>query len=304
MNSGTTITAGIDGSRASLDAADWAAREAGRRRLPLRLLHAGTRHRVSARVPDVDVPAGCARTTLDRAAIQLSYAHPALDIVARDTETPAVPALIAAAAESETLVVGTRGRTGHSALAGFLADSVALTVASGATCPVVLVRAGELPEDEREFTPGRTPMSATPYRPVVLGLDLKHPADDLIGHAFDTAVVRSAPLLVVHAWTPPPPHGRAPADRSANAPSPGGAHDRGTGRRRALTGTLRPWRDKFPDAPVAEQVVHGHAGDQLLRASTGAGLLIVGRRAGGRLGRAARSVIRQVTCPVVVVPYG
>ena len=63
MNSGTgTITAGIDGSRASLDAADWAAREAGRRRLPLRLLHADIRHRVPARVPDVDVPAGCTRS--------------------------------------------------------------------------------------------------------------------------------------------------------------------------------------------------------------------------------------------------
>ncbi|MCT9008104.1 universal stress protein [Streptomyces rhizosphaerihabitans] len=304
MNSGTTITAGIDGSRASLDAADWAAREAGRRRLPLRLLHAGTRPRVSARVPDVDVPAGRTRTTLDRAAIQLSYAHPALDIVARDTETPAVPALLAAAAESETLVVGSRGRTGHPAPAGFLTGSVALTVAAGATCPVVLVRAGELPEDEREFTQGRTPMSAASYRPVVLGLDLEHPADDLIGYAFDTAAVRSAPLLVVHAWTLSPLHDPAPAVPSAIVPSPGGANDQETGRRRALTGTLRPWRHKFPDVPVAEQVVHGRPGDQLLRASTGAGLLIVGRRAGERLGRAARTVIRQVTCPVVVVPHG
>ncbi|MFE9882388.1 universal stress protein [Streptomyces sp. NPDC005784] len=294
MNSGTTITAGIDGSRASLDAADWAAREAGRRRLPLRLLHAGTRHRVLARVPDVDVPAGCTRSTLDRAAIQLSYAHPALKIVAGDTETPAVPALLAAAADSEILVVGSRGRTGHTAPAGFLAGSVALAVTAGATCPVVLVHAGE-----RISTPGGTPPSAAPYRPVVLGLDLEHPADDLIGYAFDTAAVRSAPLIVVHAWTPPPLD-----DRAAAVPSPGGAHDPETGRRRALTGTLRPWRHKFPDTPVSERVVHGRPGDQLLTASTGAGLLIVGRRAAEGPGRAALAVIRQVTCPVVVVPHG
>jgi nucleotide-binding universal stress UspA family protein len=304
MNTGSPITAGIDGSRASLDAADWAAREAGRRRLPLRLLHAGTRHRVAARVPDVDVPAGCARSALDRAVIQLSYAHPALSIVPCDTETPAVPALLEAAAGSETLVVGTRGGTGHTALAGFLTGSVALAVAARAACPVVLVRAGELPEDERVFTTGGTSPSAAPYRPVVLGLDLEHPADDLIGYAFDTAAVRSAPLLVVHAWTRSPHERRASAVPSATAPSPCDADDQETGRRRALTGTLRPWRHKFPDTPVSERVVHGHPGDHLLRASTGAGLLIVGRLAGERPGGAALTVIRQVSCPVVVVPHG
>jgi Universal stress protein UspA and related nucleotide-binding proteins len=313
MNSATTITTGIDGSPASLDAADWAAREAGRRRLPLRLLHAGTQHRVSARVPDVDVPAGCTRSALDRAAIQLAYAHPALDIVARDTETPAVPALLAAAAESETLVLGTRGRTDHSAQAGFLAGSVALAVAASAACPVVLVRAGELPSDEREFMPGGTPPSTAPYRPVVLGLDLERPADNLIGYAFDTAAVRSAPLLVVHAWTPPPYEDHGPAVPSPDAspsevspsdvPSADDVRDHETGRRRALAGTLRSWCHEFPDVPVVEEVVHGRPGDQLLRVSTGAGLLVVGRRAGERLGRAARTAIRQVTCPVAVVPH-
>lgn len=86
--------------------------------------------------------------------------------------------------------------------------------------------------------------------------------------------------------------------------SPGGAHDRETARRHALSDVLRPWRARFPDTPVSEEVVHGRPADRLLRASTGSGLLIVGRRAGERLGRAARTVIRQVTCPVVVVPHG
>ncbi|MER5398907.1 universal stress protein [Streptomyces sp. NPDC002599] len=304
MNTGTTITAGIDGSRASLDAADWAAREAERQRLPLRLVHAGTPQRVAARVPDVDVPAGCARSALDRAAIQLSYAHPALDILARHTEAPAVPALLAAAAESQTLVVGSRGHTGHPAPAGFLAGSVALAVAAAAERPVVLVREGELPQDERAFTSGDVLPGIVPYRPVVLGLDLEDPAGQLVGHAFETAAVRSAPLLVVHAWTPPPDDDRVPAEPSATVASPGGAHDRETARRHALSDTLRPWRAEFPDTPVSEEVVHGRPADMLLRASTGSGLLIVGRRAGECLGRAARTVIRQVTCPVVVVPHG
>ncbi|MET7389263.1 universal stress protein [Streptomyces sp. NPDC005529] len=299
MNPGTrTITVGIDGSRASLDAADWAAREAGRRRLPLRLLHASPRPHVPVRVPDVDVPAGRTRSPLDRAAIQLSYAHPALDIVARGAERPVVPALIEAAAASQTLVLGSRGHTDHTGVAGFPAGSVALAVAEGAERPVVLVPAGELPADERVPVPAGASPSAAAYRPVVLGLDLARPADQLIGHAFDTAAVRGAPLHVVHAWTLLGPDGATSVVPSADA------SDEETARRHALTGALRPWRRRFPDTPVAEQVVHGRPGHHLLGACTGAGLLVVGRRAGERLGRAVRTLIHQVTCPVVVVPHG
>ncbi len=223
MSTGTrSITVGIDGSPTSLDAADWAAREARRRRLPLRLLHAGTGPAVSGRVPDADVPAGRTRTALDRAAIQLSYAHPALDIIARRTGTPAVQALLAAAADTETLVVGSRGSTGF---AGFEVGSVALAVAARAARPVVVVRAGELPEDERTPVTDGSPPDSAPYLPVVLGLDVDRPADDLIRYAFDTAAFRSAPLHVVHAWTRSEPYARG-----ALGPGPGTRPSAGTAR--------------------------------------------------------------------------
>lgn len=294
MNS-RTITVGIDGSRASLDAADWAAREAERRRLPLRLLHAAPGPAVPVRIPDVDVPAAYTRTALDRAAIQLAYAHPALDIIVRSTDTPAVPALLAAALDAETLVLGSRGPTGF---AGFLVGSVALAVTARAAGPVVVVRAGELPEDERMPTVDGMPPSAAPYLPVVLGLDLSHPADDLIGYAFDRAAVRCAPLHVVHTWTVPPPHGHAPG-----VPLSGTPVERDDGTWHVLTSTLRPWRHKFPDTTVSEQVIYGHPGHHLLMASTRAGLLVTGRRSGEGLGRAAHSLIQHAMCPVAVVPY-
>lgn len=261
-----TITVGIDGSRPSLDAADWAAREAQRRRLPLRLLHAGCEPVVPVPVPDAGVPAGRTRTALDRAAIQLSYVHPALDIIARRCETPAVPALLAVAAETETLVLGSRGRTG---IAGFPVGSVALAVSARADRPVVLVRTGERPEDERMPVVDGSPPGAAPYLPVVLGLDPDHPADELIGYAFDAAVVRSAPLHVVRAAHP----GTVPAPGDTTA-------EREDRERRVLTGTLRPWRHRFPATEVRAHIVHGRPGPQLLEASTGAGLLVVGRRTG------------------------
>ncbi|MER5220247.1 universal stress protein [Streptomyces flaveus] len=283
------ITVGIDGSRASLDAADWAAREAHRRRLALRLLQAGAG-------PASPSDGGPSRATLDRVAVQLAYAHPALDIMARRTETPAIPALLAAAAESEALALGSRG---FSDFAGFLVGSVALAVASRAERPVVLVRAGELPEDERVPVDERTPPAQAPYLPVVLGLDLARPADGLIGYAFDTAAVRAAPLHVVHAWTLPPP-GYAVGARTRDDTA--GREDTS---RRSLAAILQPWRHKFPETTVLEQVVYGLAGHHLLKASIQAGLLIIGRRdtAGGGLGRVAHFVIHHCTCPVAVVPH-
>ncbi|MFD3375123.1 MULTISPECIES: universal stress protein [unclassified Streptomyces] len=294
MNKDTrTVTVGIDGSHASLDAADWAAREAERRGVALRLLHAGDEPAAPAHPPG----GAPVRTTLDRAAVQLSYGHPALDIIARRTDAPAVPALVAAAAESETLVLGSRGFSGF---AGFLVGSVALAVAARAERPVVLVRAGELPEDERMPVDGATAPTRAPYLPVVLGLDLAHPADDLIGHAFDTATVRSAPLHVVHAWTPSPRRGYLNGGRT-----PGDTAEQEDATCRSLAVTLQPWRHKYPGTEVTERVAHGHAGHHLLQASARAGLLVIGRRAsaGPGLGRAARSLVHHSTCPVAVVPH-
>ncbi|WP_247706986.1 universal stress protein [Streptomyces liliiviolaceus] len=342
-----TVTVGVDGSRAGLDAADWAAREAERRRLTLRLLHAGGEPTASVPVPGsglgpTPVPGaapGCvprprargARTRpaleqpavparelqrgiLDRAAVRLSYAHPTLQIAARRTDTPALPALLEAATESETVVLGSRGFSGFT---GFLVGSVALAVAADAACPVVLVRAGELPPDERvpeervpeERVPDeRVPDDAggdttsparTPYLPVVLGLDLEEPADELIGYAFDAAGVRAAPLHVVHAWTLPPLR-----EGAGGAGEPGDTAAQQDARERFLAAALGPWRHKFPQTEVSEEVVYGHAGHHLLKASTRAGLLVVGRSvAGAGLGRAAHSLVHHSTCPVAVVPH-
>ncbi|MFE7033324.1 universal stress protein [Streptomyces sp. NPDC057621] len=332
-----TVTVGVDGSRAGLDAADWAAREAERRRLTLRLLHAGgeptasvpapgsglgptpvpgaapgsvprTRARGARIRPSPERPAVPARELqrgiLDRAAVRLSYAHPTLQIAARRTDTPALPALLEAATESETVVLGSRGFSGYT---GFLVGSVALAVAADAACPVVLVRAGELPPDERvpdERVPAdtgddTTSPARTPYLPVVLGLDLEEPADELIGYAFDAAGVRAAPLHVVHAWTLPPLR-----EGAGGAGTPGDTAAQQDARERFLAAVLGPWRHKFPQTEVSEEVVYGHAGHHLLKASTRAGLLVVGRSvAGAGLGRAAHSLVHRSTCPVAVVPH-
>ncbi|WP_406346741.1 universal stress protein [Streptomyces sp. NBC_00648] len=279
------ITAGIDGSRESVDAADWAAREAVRRGLPLHLLHVDEGMAGRTHMPELDVPAERERTALDRAAVQLAYSHPTLEIrPARALGQPAVT-LVEAAETSEALVLGSRGFTG---LAAFMVGSVALDATARAACPVVLVRAGERPEDEREDG-----VVGGPYRPVVLGLDLARPCDELLAYAFDAAASRHAPLQVLHAWA-------VPLVPSADADDPVAE------KARALVAVLAPWKQKYPDMDVREQSVHGRAGHHLLMASTKASLLVIGRRAdaGTRIGPVAHSVIHHVLCPVAVVPHG
>ncbi|AVZ71233.1 stress-inducible protein [Streptomyces lunaelactis] len=278
------ITAGIDGSSESLDAADWAAWEALRRGLPLHLVHAADEPASRTRLPELDAPAERERTALDHAAMRLSYGHPTLTIRPSRISGPPVPALLAAADSAETLVLGSRGYT---TFAAFMVGSVALGVTAGASRPVVLVRAGERPEDEHEDT------TAGPYRPVVLGLDLDHPCDEVLEYAFYAATIRRAPLHVLHTWM-------VPLVPSASADDPEEE------KARALTAALAPWHHTFPEIQVREQLIHGRAGHHLLMASTNASLMVIGRSiapGGEHLGITTRSVIHHVLCPVAVVPH-
>ncbi|MFD0415564.1 universal stress protein [Streptomyces sp. NPDC127108] len=290
------VTAGIDGTLAGMDAADWAAREALRRGVPLRLLHVAADPDHQPRIRRVG-PADRARGVLDRAAITLSYVHPALRIHAQQPSGPTVAALLAAAAEADALVLGSRGPAGFG---GFLLGSVAAAVAERADRPVVLVRAGECPEDAHVPDADGRPSRTTPYRPVVLALDLPLPGEELIAHAFDAAAVRGAPLHVVHVWTMPPLDAYAPGQAVPDVLA-----EREEDARRELAAALLPWRRAYPATRVVERVRFGRTGHHLLKAATGASLLVVGRRVqtGPRLGRTAHSAVRHVACPIAVVPH-
>lgn len=106
-----------------------------------------------------------------------------------------------AAPEAELLVLGSRGLSG---IAGFLLGSVGLHVVAHTERPVVLVRAGEQAADEHAPGPADAPATATPFRPVVLGLDLAHPDPTLIRFAFEAAALRETTVRILHDWSPRP----------------------------------------------------------------------------------------------------
>ncbi|WP_055631320.1 universal stress protein, partial [Streptomyces griseoruber] len=199
-----TVTVGLDGSPESRAAAEWAARESTLRSLPLKLVH------VWEPVPEpmAQAPLLGAETQQHwteriprEAAEGVALRHPGLEVITEQLYGHPGDVLAEAAKNAELLVLGSRGLGG---LGGFLVGSVGLSVLAHAERPVVLVRALEQAADEHEPDPVGIPSAATPFRPVVLGLDTAHPDETLIAFAFDAALRRETPLRVVHAWNPPP----------------------------------------------------------------------------------------------------
>ncbi|WP_151478284.1 universal stress protein [Streptomyces albicerus] len=297
------VAAGIDGSPESLAAAHWAARDALRRGVALRLVHAWEWHpRPAASVPMGMSERDWAGKNLVRASNSVRAAHPGLRIIDEPVQESPVAALLAAAERAELLVVGARGLSG---VAGFLVGSVSQRVVARSTCPVVLVRAGESSADEHFSAPGGVSpdeISETPYRDIVLGLDTDRPCDELIAFAFETARRCRASLRVIHVFSAPPAH--AVADRLVPQSGPEllAEHEH------AVVATLRPWCEKFPEVTVVETVVEGRATNELMRATSGAALAVVGRRTrearlGTHIGSVAHAVLHHAGCPVAVVPH-
>lgn len=283
------VTVGLDGSPESLEAAEWAAGEARRRGLALRLVHAWAGLADMAEEPDLPelaVPRYWARRILRESEALLALRHPGLSIVADQVAGSPVEALVAAADDADMLVLGSRGL---GRISGFLVGSVARATVAHARRPVVLVRAGR-PSDDGE------PLTGAEHREVVLALDPASDCDPLIGFAFDIAARRAAPLRVVHTWSPPPSLGGGPSPEAAAQA------------RSKLTAALRPWRAAFPDQEVIERLLVGRP-SSLPDEGARAELMVIGRRirasaVGPHIGPIAHAVIHHAQCPVAVVPHG
>jgi nucleotide-binding universal stress UspA family protein len=270
---GSVIIVGTDGSESSMAAVGWAAREAQRRGLPLRVVHAFDEDR---RLADavVALARDGAREVAPRADIST-------DIIAG----PAVQRLLEAARGAALLVVGSRGRSG---VTGLLLGSVSQRLATHAGCPVVVVRG-----------------HAGPDRPVVAGVDETRAADTVLAAAFETAARRGCRLTVVHSPLPPVllrPGGAPPASVIV--------HPEGdTSERARLEQRLAPLRRRYPGVPVEGLLAQDGAASSLVEASRSAQLVVVGAGhsgtvAGAVLGSTVTHLLRHADCPVMIAHQG
>ncbi|MFF3200979.1 universal stress protein [Streptomyces sp. NPDC002962] len=290
------MVVGIDGSAHSSAAADWAAREAALRGVPLHLVHA------SPPLPGNAVPPPAAdrlrhlgEQMLARTVADLGDRHPHLEMRGEQSDDSPATALLAAARTAGLLVVGTRGTGGFDALA---VGSVALRMAMAAPCPVVLV-----PRQPAGAFGDGVP-AARDVTQVVVGFDAHHPVSETADFAFSAAEARGAGLRVVMAWA-------LPAESVSPRTPAVTEEDRATWEDQEvaqLSDALRAWREKYPRVTIRPDVVLLHPAEALLNASRGAQLLVVGRRTDpqavdGRLGFVAHGVLHHARCPVAVVPH-
>jgi nucleotide-binding universal stress UspA family protein len=284
------IVAATDGSLESLRAVEWAAREAALRGAPLRIVSAAALlPRMIGRQGGAafDTVADVIRKDRDRALATAAHRAaelvPGLLIDADPLTGQPAQAVTESGSGALMLVVGSRG---VGAFAALVLGSVSRYVATHASCPVVVIR------DE----------TAAAHRQVGIGIgDLEHCADSLT-FAFEEASLRQATLTAIHAWHAP----QADISRAGEAFTPPSVHAVEADAASQLAGLLDAWRQKYPDVPVSQDVVHGHPGRALVGLSARAELVVIGRHAQHAglpgPGSVTHAILTHAHGPVVTVP--
>ncbi|MFE6869199.1 universal stress protein [Kitasatospora sp. NPDC057692] len=282
------VTVGIDGSAPSAAAAEWAAREAGRRGLPLRMIHvAGT----EADALERDLGGGAALPgRVADLCDGVAAALPELDVTCEVQPGHPAYTLAAASERAELLVLGSRGLGGF---AGLLVGSVGLRTAARSLCPVVLVRAAAARED------------GDAAGDVVVGVESDRSCDAVLEFAFQQAADHGVGLRAVESRSTS--HDtyttRAPVEQAEIREAMAAAEQL------RLEDALARWREKYPQVPVEAAVSPWSPSRALVEASHGASLVVLGRRAvrhpltGPHLGPVAQSVLHHAHAPVAVVPH-
>ncbi|MEV7808098.1 universal stress protein [Microbispora sp. NPDC088329] len=278
------IVVGVDGSHAGMEAACWAAREAGLRGVPLRIANAIPAWACSSARQGRH--AGVAAWMRDGAAAVLGAAaervHAEAPRVPVDTAILAGdprPALVEAAMDADLLVLGNHGLGGFR---GLLLGSVAYGVAGRAPCDVVVVR--EVP--------------SAPRPEIVVGVDGSPALAKVLDFAFAEAALRGTGLRAVHACSP--------LEAGVGfAPIPDDFDDEKV-EVRMVREALAGRREFYPDVKVVEEIVRGHPVDVVRHASVGAELLVIGSRGHGEftglvLGSVCQAMLHYARCPMAVV---
>jgi nucleotide-binding universal stress UspA family protein len=293
------IVVGIDGSPNSAAALRWAHKEARRRGDHLVALYAWgfvpSGHAGDGRTFVTGYDAGWADTTLSTAVEETLGADGASTVERRVAYDIPAPALLAAAAGAELLVVGARGTSG---LNGLLLGSVSQHLLRRTTGPLAIIH-----------PPGPAPLGAAHRRDpdhaetgrIVVGFDDSPSARRALHWAADEARLRGALLDVVRAWDVvypvAAPMGGFPVESDATEVSA----------RAGLESALAVLEAENLPRPVVAHLVHGPAAPTILDAACNADLVVLGTRGhgavrGALLGSVTHHVAHLAPTPLVVVP--
>lgn len=278
---GREILVGIDPARDCHMLLAWAADEAHRRRLPLRLLVAvPAQHHIEHidASPHMMAQRQDGARALEVAASWVRERHADVEVATDVLDGRPAQILIRLSDRARMIVLGSRhlSRTEEFLSAG----SLVVPVSAQARCPVVVVGDAEHVTQEPLY--------------LVVGVDGSEPSKAALALAFGEAGLRGAALRALWVWQPP---ALSPKDEPSLVRT----------QRTLLSETVAYWAEKYPDVALTHEVPVGHPVEELARAADHALAVIVGRRGDGgytgmRLGSVVHGLLHRAHCPVITVP--
>ena len=281
------VVVGVDGSEESLRAAEWAAMEAKRHRLPLRIVSAPA---MPPRMQAYQVSPGAVADALRAAATRalrtavarVEEVAPGLEITTDLLAGPPALAVAGSGSDAAMLVVGARGAGGFAAM---ILGSVSRYAASRARCPVIVVRQATM----------------AVHHEVAVGIRDPQNTSEALTFAFEEAAARHADLVAVHAWHWFPSALAGEADRGGLTHVPVHPDQISAEAARSLSAALDGWQEKYPDVRVRHDVIRGHPARVLANYSARADLVVIGRHGGG-IGSIQHALLDHAHGPVAIVP--
>lgn len=275
------IVVGIDPVRNWHLAAAWAADEARRRGLGLRVVVVIPPRHDTPHAQDTAWHMAKAQDGTETLRVVVAWVN------TRRPDVRVTPALLdgfpakvltGLSREAGMVVLGSRhlSRTEEFLSAG----SVVVPVTAQAHCPIVVVGDAEHITQQPSY--------------LVVGVDGSEPSRAALALAFEEADLRHCALRAVAVWQPP-------------AFSPHSGDTQFHAERRLLSESTAGWSEKYPDVQVTHEVLIGSPVEVLADAAEHALAVVVGRRGRGgytgmRVGSVVHGLLHRAHCPVITVP--
>lgn len=265
---GATIVVGIDGSKAAIDAAEWAVDEAIARDVPLRLICVVSPSTGAGLYPnEIELDIQYAETVLRQASAAIEATGKNVEVDTAIVRGAPADVLLAESRAAEMVCLGS---SGIDAVARRVVGSTATTVAGEASCPVAIIRHHDAePRSDRRWMAVAVTGSAADEKIVLT--------------AMQEARLRHIPLLAIGLWRKD--FGAMPYDE--------------------LDRLMGSWRQRFPDVRVYPVTTRSGLATFLAEDEEPVAMVVVGPDEAARVaqlvGPHSHPIVGRPECSVLVV---